>query len=222
MFDYHELKRQLLNRRSDLLKKLKNDQETANELGSVADIASGELSAYDNHPADSATQLYEREKDLAFDKRFREELKDIEDALNKMERGIYGLDEKTGEKIPFARLKALPTARTTVGHASPKHHFQERPNEESVISDMEKENITNFDKNNFDEENAFDLVSLYNDMPMIFEDAPYQDDEEGIGFVEDVEAVATTGIDGYEGDEKVGFVRNQHYDHWMDETEPGK
>ncbi|MFT8317201.1 MAG: hypothetical protein ABF651_02865 [Sporolactobacillus sp.] len=220
MSDYREIKKRLINRKNDLLKKLKSDQETADELGSVADIASGELSAYDNHPADSASQLYEREKDLAFDKRFRDELKDIEDALNKIERGTYGRDEQTGEKIPMARLEALPTARTIVGRAPKKHSFKERPTEESVIAAMEKASITNFAENNFDQENAFDLVSSYNDMPMIFEDAPYQDDEEGIGFVEDIEAIAATGIEGYEGDEKVGFVRNSHYDHWMDETEP--
>ncbi|MFX3618398.1 MAG: hypothetical protein ACE3JK_12835 [Sporolactobacillus sp.] len=220
MSDYRQIKKRLINRKNDLLKKLKSDQETADELGSVADIASGELSAYDNHPADSATQLYEREKDLAFDKRFRDELKDIEDALSKIEQGTYGRDEQTGERIPLERLEALPTARTIVSRTPKKHSFKERPNEESVIVAMEKASITNFAENNFDEENAFDLVSSYNDMPMIFEDAPYQDDEEGIGFVEDVEAIAATGIEGYEGDEKVGFVRNPHYDHWMDETEP--
>lgn len=193
--------------------------ETAGELGSVSDIASGELSAYDNHPAESATQLYEREKDLAFNKRAHDEWNDINDALEKMKKGTYGIDEKTGKKIPFARLKALPTARTAVENAPPKHSRKERPVEESVIADAGQTGFTDSDHSGFDEQNAFDLVSRYNDQKMIYEDAPFSDDEEGIGFVEEVEAIAATDIEGYSGDEKVRFLRNQHYDHWMDEID---
>lgn len=39
---------------------------------------------------------------------------EIRAALQRMEQGTYGLDEETGEPIPFARLKLFPTARTNV------------------------------------------------------------------------------------------------------------
>ena len=41
-------------------------------------------------------------------------LRDIDDALTRMQNGTYGICEVTGELIPVARLKALPFARLTV------------------------------------------------------------------------------------------------------------
>ncbi|GAY76505.1 DnaK suppressor protein [Sporolactobacillus inulinus] len=163
MFGYRRIRKRLMKRKSELEHKLRSDQETAAELGSVSDIASGELSQYDNHPAESATQLYDREKDLAFHKMERNELEEINHALKKIEKGTYGYDEKTGEKIPRARLNALPTARTTVSLSDRTHHNRVRPVEESVIADLEKRDVNDFQSNSFNEENAFDLVSQFND-----------------------------------------------------------
>jgi RNA polymerase-binding transcription factor DksA len=41
-------------------------------------------------------------------------VREIDDALARMDRGIYGVCEMTGEEIPEGRLKALPFARFTV------------------------------------------------------------------------------------------------------------
>ncbi len=41
-----------------------------------------------------------------------QELKDVKDALRKIEEGRYGIDEKTGKPIPLNRLLANPAART--------------------------------------------------------------------------------------------------------------
>ncbi|GEB76423.1 hypothetical protein [Sporolactobacillus inulinus] len=219
MFGYRRIRKRLMKRKSELEHKLRSDQETAAELGSVSDIASGELSQYDNHPAESATQLYDREKDLAFHKMERNELEEINHALKKIEKGTYGYDEKTGEKIPRARLNALPTARTTVSLSDRTHHNRVRPVEESVIADLEKRDVNDFQSNSFNEENAFDLVSQFNDQEGVFEDAPYSDDEEGIGFVEEFEAFAATDIGGFSGDDEITVLKNHHYDHWASENE---
>ncbi|MFT8390215.1 MAG: hypothetical protein ABF586_01085 [Sporolactobacillus sp.] len=206
MLDYHELKKQLLARKDYLKMKLKSDAETATELGSVTDFAGGELSTYDNHPADTATQLYEREKDLAFHKRMQDELKDIDDALTKIENGRYGLDERSGEPIPEERLRALPTARTVISEGAPKHAYKQRPVEESVLIDQEEEGITDFQSNDFDEDNAMDLVTQYNELPLVYDEAPFADENESLGFVEPIEAHAATGIAGYTGDENVRYI----------------
>ena len=42
------------------------------------------------------------------------ELSDIQDALERIDNGTYGIDEVTGEPIDPARLEAVPTARTNV------------------------------------------------------------------------------------------------------------
>lgn len=44
----------------------------------------------------------------------RARLREIEDALQRMQAGTYGICEDTEEEIPFARLWAEPTARLTV------------------------------------------------------------------------------------------------------------
>lgn len=76
---------------------------------------SGELSHYDQHPADTASDTFEREKDLAILEGLEDELAEIEAALQRLDDGTYGIDEVTGEPIDPARLDAIPTARTNVG-----------------------------------------------------------------------------------------------------------
>jgi RNA polymerase-binding transcription factor DksA len=74
----------------------------------------GELTHYDQHPADQASETFEREKDLSILERLESELAEIEAALQRVDDGTYGLDEVTGEPIDPERLEALPAARTNV------------------------------------------------------------------------------------------------------------
>jgi RNA polymerase-binding transcription factor DksA len=78
---------------------------------------SGELTHYDQHPADSASDTFEREKDLSILERLEAEMAEIEAALQRVDDGTYGVDEVTGEPIDPERLAALPTARTNVNDA---------------------------------------------------------------------------------------------------------
>ncbi len=73
-----------------------------------------ELSDYDQHPADTASETFEREKDLSILESLESELAEIEAALRRIDEGTYGLDEVTGEPIDPKRLEAVPTARTNV------------------------------------------------------------------------------------------------------------
>lgn len=41
-----------------------------------------------------------------------EDLKDVERALLKMEIGMYGICEETGQSLPLEQLRIMPTART--------------------------------------------------------------------------------------------------------------
>jgi YteA family regulatory protein len=200
------LRKRLTDRMAELETKLRpNTPGSARQ--SLTDFASGELSTYDNHPADTATQLYEREKDLALDRQAEAELEDIRDALKRMDDGTYGIDEKTGKKISEERLMAIPTARTDVAMAPPKHSHKVRPAEESVIEEMMRLEGGSGNNGKFDETNAFDLVSLDNDRKMIHEDNVTDRDEEQLGTVEDLDAWAATDIDGYTGDEEVRIIR---------------
>jgi RNA polymerase-binding transcription factor DksA len=74
----------------------------------------GELSGYDQHPADAGSETFEREKDLSILEQLETELAELEAALARLDEGTYGIDEQTGEPIDPARLDAMPSARTNV------------------------------------------------------------------------------------------------------------
>lgn len=65
-------------------------------------------------PDENATEVEEYADNLALEGTLESQLKDVYDALEKMEKGTYGVCEKTGEDIPVERLLAYPAARTKV------------------------------------------------------------------------------------------------------------
>jgi DnaK suppressor protein len=60
---------------------------------------------------EEATESLELEKRLAMERRIKEQLADIDNALSKFDSGTYGLCESCGKPIESARLEALPAAR---------------------------------------------------------------------------------------------------------------
>jgi phage/conjugal plasmid C-4 type zinc finger TraR family protein len=71
----------------------------------------GELTDYDpNHPADASSDLFDRGKDMALAESVEVMLGRIDAALAKIEAGTYGICEVCGERIPDARLHAIPDA----------------------------------------------------------------------------------------------------------------
>ena len=92
-----------------------------------------ELSNYDNHPADSATDLTDQNTEMAIENHKEEEAEKIEDALQAIDEGTYGTCTVCGEEIPYVRLDALPTALTCVEHASQDVDIESRPPEEAIL-----------------------------------------------------------------------------------------
>lgn len=72
--------------------------------------ATQELSVVDNHPADIASENYERAKDILLHEKNLLILEKVEEALKKVELGRYGVCENCGEEIPEDRLDAIPYA----------------------------------------------------------------------------------------------------------------
>jgi len=68
----------------------------------------GELSLYDNHPADSGTTTYERGKDLGWLSSTEIALHAVDEALKRLEEGRYGVCESCGAPISPERLEAVP------------------------------------------------------------------------------------------------------------------
>lgn len=65
-------------------------------------------------PDENATEVENYTDNLALEGSLETQLGDVLVALEKMEKGTYGICEKTGEEIPLDRLRAYPEARTTI------------------------------------------------------------------------------------------------------------
>jgi RNA polymerase-binding protein DksA len=103
-----KFKRLLREERDRILAELRHG-ELAEEAGSQDD-ARGELAHYDDHMADSATETFEREKDLAIEENYKLLLEQVDAALEKIENGTYGLCDRCHKAIAPGRLEALPYA----------------------------------------------------------------------------------------------------------------
>jgi RNA polymerase-binding transcription factor DksA len=77
-------------------------------------VESGELSRVDQHPAELGSETFERELGLTTLTIVEGELKDIDDALRRLDDGTYGICEECGKPIDEARLEAVPWARYCV------------------------------------------------------------------------------------------------------------
>jgi len=77
-----------------------------------------DLSNLPFHMADAGTDTYELENTLGLMDSERKLLKEIEDALGRIENGTYGICEGSNEPIPKERLRAIPWARYCVAFAS--------------------------------------------------------------------------------------------------------
>lgn len=92
-----------------------------------------ELSNYDNHPADNASDLTDQLTEMAMDEHLGDNAEEIKKALQAMADGTYGKCVVCGEDIPLGRLEAMPQALTCVEHAEQKQENL-RPMEEDVLS----------------------------------------------------------------------------------------
>jgi RNA polymerase-binding protein DksA len=101
--------RSLLDQERERLQGIKEELD-ANRDESQSDSLE-ELSSYDQHQADVATETFDREKDLSILDNIEGELADIEHALQRLDDGSYGTCEACGKPIGDERLEAMPATR---------------------------------------------------------------------------------------------------------------
>lgn len=99
-----KFKEKLLKAKAEILKELEVEQEyfVFNDQGDLVDIADNMIS----------NELLNKLSDMDIEK-----LKAIDIALEKIDKGTYGICEGTGKIIPEARLNAIPWAAHTVEYA---------------------------------------------------------------------------------------------------------
>ncbi len=110
--DLQFFKELLLKNRAKVQKNL--DYLRSTVLDTTTRDASGDHSSYSFHMADQGTDAMEREKAFMFAARDEKYLKQIDDALERIENGTYGICRETGKLISKERLKAVPTTTISV------------------------------------------------------------------------------------------------------------
>lgn len=99
-------------KRAEVLKNIEYLRNVA--LDNTNQEASGDHSAYSFHMADQGTDAMEREKAFLFASRDEKYLRQIDEALERIENGTYGICRVTGKEIGKERLEAVPT--TTISY----------------------------------------------------------------------------------------------------------
>lgn len=69
---------------------------------------------YRDHMADQGSATFSRELDMTLEERARESLEQIERALARIAEGMYGVCVRCGDRIPEARLEAVPEAELCI------------------------------------------------------------------------------------------------------------
>jgi RNA polymerase-binding transcription factor DksA len=81
------------------------------ERKAQTESAQTELCGFGEHMADAATDSYDHDCALALLSSAQEALYEIEQALNRIDKGNYGVCELSGSRIEPERLKAIPWTR---------------------------------------------------------------------------------------------------------------
>lgn len=207
----------------------------------------GELSAYDNHPADCGTEMFERSKDLALRENLQLRLAQVERAEERLGEGTYGRCEVCGADIDPERLEAKPEATTCLGCQEERDSVERNPVERSQGGRPVEEDVLDFgsafghdrapDENNaFDGEDAWQAVARYGtanspqDVPdaVNYNDTFYNADSDA-GLVEGTDAILDPSPDGTEAGELTDEFylmgdqdrqRRPHEQDWLG-TDPG-
>ncbi|WP_028611205.1 TraR/DksA C4-type zinc finger protein [Paenibacillus harenae] len=218
------LRDRLLNDQHDIERRLAENEHYG--LASSLRDDTGELSPIDNHPGDTATELYEREKDIALLEQEDLQLSRIDAALEAMNNGTYGICKACGEAIPFERLEAVPDTLYCIEHSPRQQISRDRPAEESLLnppfgrSSMDQQSSYN----GFDGEDAWQIVEQWGnaDSPALSENREVTDYnhmsieyDENDGFVEPIESFVATDITG----RHVSVIRNREYNRYMQSGE---
>ena len=190
-------KNRLLKEKREILRNL-NNMNNMEEYGSM-DVYYSELSNYDNHPADIGTELFMMEQDNGFKNKIKDTLNEIENSLNDIREGKYGICKKCNKEINEERLKLIPYLKRCMECAEDNGTISQDFISNRKFVPIAEEDGTSFSdiKENmveFDREDSYQQVASYNivsDDPSFAtgDDLGIMDEKEGDG-VEEIENIS--------------------------------
>ncbi|MDQ7096131.1 TraR/DksA C4-type zinc finger protein [Desulfosporosinus sp. PR] len=167
----------------------------------------GELSVADNHPADIGTEVYQRSQDIAYHDRSLHRIEAIDAALERFEKGKYGVCEHCGQEIPYERLELVPyttvcTRCSQEEEQEEQHSLHREPVEDELLNRPFARTFNDgLDRVEFDGEDAWQAVARYGTADSLQDlgtnrdisdpNDLYEDSDEVIGAVQSVETLET-------------------------------
>ena len=113
--DTDRFRTRLLEQREQLRSQMEHHDIGDNDLvGETGELMS---SSMDNHMADTASETFERELDEGIEEHAERQLREVEEALARIDEGTYGTCAACGEPIGEERLEALPWATLCIDDA---------------------------------------------------------------------------------------------------------
>ncbi|MBU5440363.1 TraR/DksA C4-type zinc finger protein [Tissierella sp. MSJ-40] len=188
-----------------LLKEKKTALETIDKMNNMEEYGSmdeyySELSSYDNHPADIGTEVFMMEQDRGLKSKLNDTLYEIDNSLQDLEDGNYGICKVCGKRIDEERLELIPYLKTCIECTNEKlpleKKMQFRPEEEDSISPFSKDRS---EGNEFDREDSYQEVARYN----IVDKDPSFSTGDDLGVLDDTHR---------DGVEEVENISQEYYD----------
>lgn len=163
--DLEYFKKKLLKDKKEALHTL--EIEDTNGVHSSLQNYYSELSLYDNHPADIASETYEMEMHMNLEDKELKHLHKIEKALEKIKNGTYGICEACGKKIEFNRLDIIPETelcmKCSKNDVPLTTKMETRPIEEDSLKNPYSKTFNdNSEFSSFDGEDSWQAVARFN------------------------------------------------------------
>lgn len=180
-----------LEKQKDAAYNLLEQMEKNETIKSNNEIAN-ELSLYDNHPADNAGPLNDRQRGMALQKNETVIVRKIDEALHNIESGTYGVCKRCGKEIGMDRLEFIPYAEYCVDcqkildSIKPSERNNRPPEEDVLERTVDNGYDGYYDQVGFDMEDSYGSVGRFNRRKNIVED--YVDQDEN--YVDPVERIS--------------------------------
>ncbi|GLG01091.1 molecular chaperone DnaK [Alicyclobacillus hesperidum subsp. aegles] len=190
---WEHMRQRLENQKREVEARLSVRNESADLGDSMRDEIS-ELSMYDNHPADVASELFLRGMAVGDEVREEAYLEDLDEALKRIDAGTYGVCAECGREISAERMEAMPTARYCIEcqeDAERRKKHRHRPVEEDVLwPGFGAVWLDDHDQTGFDGEDAYQAVARFQE-PAFGEETYEQPDlDDNTGFVDPIDHIS--------------------------------
>ncbi|MDT8716610.1 TraR/DksA C4-type zinc finger protein [Clostridium sp. 19966] len=172
----------------DLIEQLKRNQVIGTNFE-----ASSELSFYDNHPGDLASEMNDLERGRAFENNEIAILEKIEDALKSIGKGDYGICKNCGDKISEERLNFILYTRycikcqNTISDMAETRDLYRNETQNYLLKPFGYGHDDYHEQLIFDGEDTYQAVDKFNKLKNVYE---YFEENEEEGYVEPIEKIS--------------------------------